>query len=166
MPNYELRRLRSSDAAAFRALRLEALEKHPEAFGSSWEDEQQRSESRFAEWLEHGHVIGGLASDQTLAGMVGLSRPQAQKTRHTASIWGMYVSPAARGSGLARALLDAAVAAADPSVKSLRLSVEAENHAAIRLYEAAGFTRWALEREALKVGDVFHDEILMRLDRE
>jgi ribosomal protein S18 acetylase RimI-like enzyme len=51
-----------------------------------------------------------------------------------------------------------------PSVRSVRLCVEANNDPAIKLYESAGFKRWALEEEALKVGDTFHDEILMRLD--
>jgi ribosomal protein S18 acetylase RimI-like enzyme len=162
--HFELRRLRSSDAALFRELRLEALERHPEAFGASWEDEQRQPESRFAERLEAGHVMGGFTEEQTLCGIVGTAQCQGQKTRHIASIWGMYVRPAARGRGLGRSLLHAVIEAAHPPLKSLRLSVEANNHPAIRLYEAAGFTRWALEIEALKVADVFHDEILMRLE--
>jgi ribosomal protein S18 acetylase RimI-like enzyme len=114
--------------------------------------------------LENGHVIGAISSDETLVGTIGVSRSYGQKTRHTGSIWGMYVRPTARGKGLARILLAAAIEEVGTSLKSLRLSVEAKNDPAIRLYESMGFVRWALEVEALKVGDVFHDEIHMRLE--
>ena len=164
MERFALRRLRSDDALAFRQIRLQALREHPEAFGASWEEEQDQPESRFAERLENGHVIGGISEGEMIVGTIGISRSQSQKTQHIGSIWGMYVSPAARGKGLARQLLNAAVAEAGPSVRSLRLCVEANNDPAIKLYESAGFKRWALEAEALKVGDIFHDEILMRLD--
>lgn len=164
LERFALRRLRSDDASAFRQVRLRALREHPEAFGASWEEEQDQPESRFAERLENGHVIGGISEGEMIVGTIGISRSKGQKTQHIGSIWGMYVSPAARGKGLARQLLNAAVAEFGPSVRSLRLCVEANNDPAIKLYESAGFKRWALEAEALKVGDTFHDEILMRLD--
>jgi ribosomal protein S18 acetylase RimI-like enzyme len=164
LQNVKLRRLDGSDAPTFRAIRLEALHSHPEAFGASWEDEHVQPESRFAERLESGHVIGAISSDGTLVGTIGISRSYGQKTRHIGSIWGMYVRPTARGKGLARMLLAAAIDEVGTSLKSLRLSVEAKNDIAIRLYESMGFVQWALEAEALKVGDVFHDEILMRLE--
>ncbi|WP_155774431.1 GNAT family N-acetyltransferase [Rhizobium etli] len=44
------------------------------------------------------------------------------------------------------------------------LSVVSSNVAAIRLYRSMGFKEWAVEVEALKVGDIYHDEILMRLE--
>lgn len=45
-----------------------------------------------------------------------------------------------------------------------RLSVASSNRAAIRLYESFGFNAWAIDTEALKVGDVYHHETLMRRD--
>lgn len=164
MEYFALRRLRGEDAPAFRQIRLQALHEHPEAFGASWEEEQDQPESRFAERLENGHVIGGILGENTIVGTIGISRSKGQKTQHIGSIWGMYVTPAARGKGLARQLLNAAMAEFGPSVRSVRLCVESNNDPAIKLYESAGFKRWALEAEALKVGDTFHDEILMRLD--
>ena len=164
LERFELRRLRRDDASAYRQIRLRALREHPEAFGASWEEEQVQPESRFAERLENGHVIGGISEGEIIVGTIGISRSHGQKTQHIGSIWGMYVSPTARGKDLARLLLNAAVAEVGPSIRSLRLCVEANNIPAIQLYESAGFKRWALEAEALKVGDVFHDEILMRLE--
>lgn len=164
MERFELRRLRRDDASVFRHIRLQALREHPEAFGASWEEEQDQPETRIAERLESGLVIGGISEGGKIVGTIGISRSNGQKTRHIASIWGMYVSPAARGKGLARQLLNAAVVDLGPPIRSVRLCVEANNDPAIKLYESVGFTRWALEAEALKVGDKFHDEILMRLD--
>ena len=47
------------------------------------------------------------------------------------------------------------------SVEEVRLSVVVPNAAAVRLYEAAGFERYGLERRALKVAGRHHDEALM-----
>lgn len=162
---FEIRQLVRDDAQSFRDIRLEALSSHPEAFGSSFEDERDRPELHFADWLESGHILGGWTADGTLGGVIGLSRSTAAKTRHIAVIWGMYVRPSARGSGLSRGLISAAIDAGGSGVRSFRLGVVATNEPAIRLYKSLGFQQWAVEVEALKVGDVYHDELLMRLDR-
>ncbi len=163
MDSLSLRRLSGDDAPAYRDLRLEALRLEPQAFGSSWEEEAPRSMAEFATRLVDTHVIGALTV-AGLVGMVGLQRSNRVKTVHIGSIWGMYVRPAARGRGIGRRLLTAAIAEAGPEVRSLRLAVEAENLPARRLYESVGFVAWAREAEALRIGDTFHDEILMRLE--
>lgn len=162
--DFYLRRLRGDDATAYKEVRLRALRDHPEAFVSSWEEEQDQTEAWFAERLENGHVIAGVSAAGDIVGTIGIRRSQGLRTRHIGSLWGMYVSPAARGTGLARQLLEAGVAEFGPSIRSVRLCVEANNAPAIRLYESVGFKRWAVEAEAAKVGDTFHDDILMRLD--
>ena len=43
-----MRQLGAGDAAAFRALRLEALRLHPEAFGAAWEEEAALDDAAFA----------------------------------------------------------------------------------------------------------------------
>jgi ribosomal protein S18 acetylase RimI-like enzyme len=164
LARFELRRLSGKDASAYRQIRLQALHDHPDAFEASWQDERELSEARFAERLDNGHVIGGFDESSVLVGTVGLFLSGGAKRQHIASVWGMYVSSVARGKGLARQLLDAILADVGPSVRSVRLGVEAANEPAIRLYESVGFRQWALETEALRIGDAFHDEILMRLD--
>ncbi|GAB3868334.1 GNAT family N-acetyltransferase [Dactylosporangium cerinum] len=58
---------------------------------------------------------------------------------------GVYVRPEARGTGLAPALFEAALAWSwalpDPSVERVRLYVHEDNARAQALYEKAGFTR-------------------------
>ncbi len=84
--------------------------------------------------------------------------------RHIATIWGVYVRPEGRGTGLSRSLMIAAIDEARQTCRSIRLTVASSNAAAIRLYESLGFKAWAIDTDALKVGEIYHDEILMRLD--
>jgi ribosomal protein S18 acetylase RimI-like enzyme len=77
----------------------------------------------------------------------------------------MYVDAALRGSGLARQLVDAVIAAArEAGAVVLHLTVTVGNQPAQRLYRRMGFTTYGTERRSLKVGDRFFDEELMALD--
>ncbi|MBR0669067.1 GNAT family N-acetyltransferase [Roseomonas hellenica] len=156
-----IRCLGAADAAAYRAIRLEALERCPENFGASADIEGAQPLAWFAERLAGSHVFA--AGGDPLDGVIGLRPQEAPKLRHKVLIWGFYVRPAARRRGLGAALLGHAIAAARGLVEELRLSVAAENAAAIRLYEAAGFTAYGREPRALRVGGRDVDELLMAL---
>jgi len=163
-PPLILRRLAAPDAACYRELRLEGLRRHPEAFSSSWEDESSRSLDWFAGRLEGNAVFGAnSAVDPTLAGVVGLHVPEAVKLRHKGALWGMFVQPEYQGTGLGMALVAHVIEYAAQVVEEVRLTVVASNTAAIRLYTRAGFEQYGLERRALKVGEHYHDELLMTL---
>jgi RimJ/RimL family protein N-acetyltransferase len=75
----------------------------------------------------------------------------------------MYVRPEARRTGLVAALVQQVVAHAGTLVERVCLTVVASNVAARRLYSAAGFEEYGLERRALKVGSEYYDEVLMAL---
>lgn len=159
-----IRLLTPEDAALFRRLRLEALRAHPEAFGASHEDEAARPEAWWAERLRGSAVFAGWrAEGAEPAGLMALALPTAAKTRHKALLWSVYLRPESRGSGLAAALLRAVIAHAEGRVEEIRLSVVAGNDRARRLYESLGFRAWATEPRALKIGDRYYDETLMRL---
>jgi len=164
MQRFSIHRLERGDASAFRDIRLEGLSRHPEAFGASYEDELQYSEMQIGDRIANNFIFGGVCEDGTLAGVIAVNKSHGAKVRHIGSIWGMYVRPEARGTGLSRLLMSAAVDEAKTTCRSIRLSVVSSNRAAIRLYESFGFKAWAKDTEALRVGDVYHDEILMRLD--
>lgn len=163
MEAFKIRRIIESDLDDFRKLRLEALRLHPEAFGASYDECSQKSLQFFAEQLSTSHVFGGFDVNNTLQGMIGVSRSSLLKLSHVANIWGMYVRAEKRGSGLSAGLMDAALEAAS-SAKTLKLSVVTTNRAAYALYRSFGFTEWANDTAALCVNGVFHDEFLMRRD--
>ncbi|GAB2713079.1 GNAT family N-acetyltransferase [Comamonas sediminis] len=163
---WEIRWLTPADAAAFQRLRLAGLRASPSAFGSSYEEEKDRSlaviEARLAPSADQG-VLGAFARSQ-LVGMLGIRRQDGLKTRHRMALWGVYVEPAFRGQGIAQALLAQAVAFARqvPGAVQIHLSVNAANASAIRLYEQAGFRAYGTEPAALLVDGELHDELLMQ----
>jgi RimJ/RimL family protein N-acetyltransferase len=159
----EVRRLEAHDIADYRELRLEGLRGHPEAFGASWEDESAKPAAWWAERLQTSIVFGGWIDDSPLLGVAGLHVNVAAKLRHKGILWGMYVRPAARRTGLAAALVQRVIEQARTLVEEINLTVVASNAAAHRLYSAAGFEQYGLERQALKVGDAYYDEVLMAL---
>lgn len=161
---FTIRPLELGDAAAFRALRIEALSAHSSCFGSSLEEAADRAVGWYEEIASTGLVIGCLDNTGVLAGMAGLELPTEQKARHRATLWGMYVAPRLRGTGAAEALAHATVALARPPVEEVLLTVTLDNVTATRLYERLGFTRYGLDERALKLADgSYVDEVLMRL---
>jgi RimJ/RimL family protein N-acetyltransferase len=158
-----VRRLVEADAPAYRQVRLEALTSHPEAFGSSWEDEADQPLAWFEGRLAGSAVFGGFLGGPFLSGVAGLRVQDRAKQRHKAVLWGMFVRPGARGSGLAQALVGAVVEHGKGVVDEILLTVVTSNHAAVRLYTAAGFTAYGTERRALKIGERYYDEMLMAL---
>lgn len=162
-----VRRLTPSDAPALRQLRLDALRETPEAFGSSYEEEHTLTLDDFRAWIAPADdsAMFGAFADGALAGIIGVARQRRLKVRHKAHIWSVYVAPAWRGQGLARQLMQAALghAGAMRGVRTVQLSVTANNAAARRLYASLGFETYGHEHEALCVNGVLYDEVLMAL---
>jgi RimJ/RimL family protein N-acetyltransferase len=159
----KVRRLETDDVGIYRELRLEGLESHPEAFSASWEDESAKPASWWAERLQASTVFGGWIDGSPLLGVAGFHVSGAPKLRHKGILWGMYVRPQARGSGLATSLVQRVIEHARTLVEEISLTVVASNQAAHRLYSAAGFEPYGLERRGLKVGDAYYDHVLMAL---
>ncbi len=158
----EVRLLTADDAPAFQALRLRALREHPEAFASTFEEEQQEPLAQVARQLRDGpplnFALGALAAE-TLVGLTHLARYPGAKLRHKARIGGMYVAPEVRGQGVGAALLDAAIAQAEAlgGIEALTLAVTVGNTAARALYRAAGFVPFGVEPEFIRVDDHYYD---------
>jgi len=164
------RLLTTSDILAFRALRLDALRLHPEAFVPTYEEEREIDPAMIAprfrnDWISGGNFIIGAHVFGWLAGAVGVRRWPRQKQRHKATLWLLYARSDVRGQGIGRELLDLAIARCqqDLDVEQLHLSVGCESHAARRLYRDRGFRRFGLESAALKLGDRSIDVELMAL---
>lgn len=163
MSELQVRRLRGDDAAAFKAIRLHGLRLHPDAFGSSFEEEADRPLDRTAQALEDSFVAG-CERDGVLLGVAGLRKGASLKTRHRGVLWGVFVDPAARGLGVGERLVAAILDQARGELEDLILTVSAHNATAIALYQRFGFAEYGLDRRSLKLGDGYVDELLMRLD--
>jgi ribosomal protein S18 acetylase RimI-like enzyme len=158
--NFTVRRLESSDAALYRELRLEALRLHPYAYGSTFELEAAEPLTYFAGRLETSDILLGSIGDEP-KGIARLSIPTFITERHKGMLTGMYVRAAARGTGLASALVEAVVERARGRVILIELSVVTTNEAARRLYARHGFEIYGVDPFALKHGDRYFDEYQM-----
>ena len=155
-----IRPLRPDDAELYRTIRLEALRAHPEAFSSSADLEGAQPLTWFAERLTV-NVVFGAFREATLLGTAGFRGQSAVKQAHKATLWGMYLRPEARGSGLARRLVEAVLDHARGRVELIQLAVVADNVVARRLYASLGFTEYGIEVHSLKVDGRYLDEVLM-----
>lgn len=160
MTDLSIRRLGPADAAAYREIRLEGLERHPEAFGSTHEIEAGLSLEDFARRVAEVATFAA-ERDGRLLGLAGLARESSPKRRHRGTLVRMYVRPEARGSGAADALVEAVLDhARAEGLDSVILAVTVGNQAAGRLYDRHGFTVYGIEPGALKFGDQSYDDEL------
>ena len=162
-----IRPTRAEDAAAYRALRLDSLQAHPEAFGADYATSAARPIEYWQERMhsgsggEHGATYIAEAAGE-LIGMTALVRNDLAKTRHAGSIFGVYTRPDWRGTGVADALIEACVAyARELGLRLVRLGVVTTNASAIRMYQRCGFTVYGVEPEAIQHDGMYYDELLM-----
>jgi ribosomal protein S18 acetylase RimI-like enzyme len=131
----EIQRLGADEWAVFRELRLRALREAPYAFGSRYDDWVQAEDDRWRARLtavplnlvaRRGGELLGMASG-VLDG------------EDEAELISMWVDPAARGSGVAAALVGAVVEWARAAGRTTYLMVRSDNARAIATYARAGF---------------------------
>jgi RimJ/RimL family protein N-acetyltransferase len=169
--SHTIRPLTASDFPAWLALRIKALDGHPDAFGSSSTDEWVANEhlarKSFTERSIAGEnaIFGAFDEAGNLVGVTGFVRESGTKSRHRAFAWGVYVAPAARGAGLATRLMQAVIAHARSveGVTQLELTAASHNTAAISVYKKLGFTTFGRHPRALMLENRPIDEDLMVL---
>mgnify|MGYP000482025717 CR=1 FL=1 len=165
-----IRPLTPADAHSYMALRREMLGDSPWAFSASPHDDTVLNPALLTTRLaEPGQAIVGayghdpMSGALHLVGAAGLRRNHSSKMAHRAHIWGVYVTPSARGRGIATQVMKAILALAGtwPGVNSVNLSGSVRSTAAHRLYERMGFQQWGLEPGAIMLDGHAYDEIHM-----
>lgn len=143
MKNFNIKVLTPEDWALYKSVRLESLKDSPDSFGAIYEQESALSDSDWQARLDlnaRGLVAFPLVAEQG-GRAVGLAwgvihAPEVE----TAHIYQMWVSPAARGKGIAKALLgEIKTWAIDKECDCLALDVTTSNEAAVCLYRSSGF---------------------------
>lgn len=163
-----IRRLCPDDLPAYRKLRLECIEANPSAVSFSYEEESALPLDQMRERLvcSPDQALFGVFDDANLMAMAGFRREPRSKIRHRGDIFGVYVAPAARGTGVSRKLLEALLdhVRTIPEMVIVNLSVRTTNDVARALYRRLGFTVTGIDRRAIFADGAYHDEERMTLE--
>lgn len=138
-----VRRIRPGDGNALREVRLRALQTDPEAFAATYQQAALRKDDDWEEMAVDAatggeKVIFLAESDDGCVGMVGaFARPNEPVTRN---LYGMWVAPEARSSGIGMKLVDEVLEWSKAAgAEEVKLWVVESNHKAVALYQRAGF---------------------------
>ena len=160
-----IREAAPKDAVQFRGLRLYALQESPTAFSADYQKNLNHSRQYWEEMLTmqaDESTIFLATHENSLIGTTGIVRGGTPKTRHSATVWGVYVRPEWRGLHVAEALIIACFTwARARKIVAARLGVTATNTSAIRCYERCGFAITGTEPRALYYEGQYHDFFMM-----
>ena len=131
----EILRIGPDEWEVFRELRLRALREAPYAFGSRYDDWAEAPEASWRDRLSNVPLNLVARVDGELVGMAS----GVVEDEDGAELISMWVDPAARGSGVAAALIQAVVEWARSAGRATYLMVRSENARAIAAYARAGF---------------------------
>jgi ribosomal protein S18 acetylase RimI-like enzyme len=156
MTEISVRRLGEEDWAEYRRTRLRALKESPEAFVASVEEEAEFDDERWRDRMRRSQRLLALRDDEAL-GVVSVG---SENTADDAvgELFGLWVSPDARGTGVARRLLEAAARAAREShMKHLVYWVGTDNGRAVAFASSFGF-RPTDNRRPMRIRGLDQDE--------
>lgn len=133
-----------------------------ENFASHHQDELAVPLETTKHHLQADFVVGAFIDD-ALVGIGGLSRQTGGKINHRGLLWGMYVKPAYRGSGISNAIMQKLIDHAEIiGIEQIILTVVSENLTASRFYERWGFNVYGIDKSSIKLADGSSlDETLM-----
>ena len=160
MSDIAVRLLNKTEASLFRKIRLEALQKNPEAFTSSYQEEEILPLQRFEEQVEKAAIFVVFDGKEPV-GVAALGAERSLKKSHIGRLWSVYVRDSARRKGAGSKLLEAVLDHAIQHFDLIQLTVSAANPSARRLYEKAGFEEYGFEKFAVKYNGAYADEVLM-----
>lgn len=151
----------------YRELRLEALRKEPQAFGSAHKDHVNLPIDEWKKWLNN-YVEGKdnwmvfASINGKLVGMIGAFQNNEGFKNKTVQIIAMYVSKDSRGKGISKLLMQALLNKLQKlvNVRKVFLDVNTDQNAAINLYKSFGFSIIGTDNPVLGDGKV-HEVYLM-----
>ena len=158
MADVTVRVLVEEDWQTYRQLRLAALERDPDSFAADLAEEEGYGEERWRDRIRRSRrLVASRGGDDVGVASMGQARDEEGIMDGVAELFGMWVSPQARGSGVAWELVTAAARQARKDEhQQLRLWVSTDNGRAIGFYSSYGF-RPADERRPMTTDDTVEE---------
>ena len=164
MSDITVRRLGEDEWEQYKTARLSALEESPEAFAASLDEERAYDEEFWRTRLRRSQRLLAEVDGKTV-GIVSVGQSQEGNDR-VAEIFGLWVAPAARGTGVATQLVHAGADEARSLGRShLAYWVGSDNGRAVAFASGCGF-RPTDSRRPMRVqqdGEDQEDEVAMVL---
>lgn len=161
-----IRPLTAADVAAYRALRIAALQQAPDAFTASVEEEQRMSDAEMLaravpDWPS---LSLGAFAESDMVGMAGYVANSRPKTRHKGVMVAVYVAPAWRAAKVGHRIVRAIIDHAAAQRAILTCAVRYDNAPARNLYHRLGFVPYGIEKNAICIDGRYFDDELLALD--
>lgn len=160
--------LTAKDWKRYKRIRLEALKTDPTAFANSYADMVKRPDRDWQEQmnksLKKDHYFYRFAlSGNEVVGMNGAYWSDKSTINHVAEVFGVFVRPDYRRRGIGRQLMETVIdeIKAMGRFRKIKLGVNAQNLAALRLYQSCGLKIVGCLKEELRFGDNYYDEYLL-----
>jgi GNAT superfamily N-acetyltransferase len=163
MSDITVRTLEPEEWDQYRSMRLKALEESPEAFVATHAEEQAEPEQFWRDRMERSvRLLAERDGEPVGIASVG---PGGDEEERAAQLFGLWVRPEARGSGVAAALVHAGARVAGEQGKSQLLYwVGTENGRAVAFASSFGFRPTGTRRPMRVVSkDDGEEEIAMTL---
>ena len=154
MISINYRKLLPEESKIYRAIRLESLEKFPEAFGATYQEalsiKKFRLESDIEEETPERFVYGAFAQKE----LVGICT-FVKNDNNTGSIYQMYVKREFQGKNIGKGLIEVVIAEACQNFNGIEIILEVTpgNDKAYNLYRKIGFQ---------EIPTTFSEEISMK----
>lgn len=107
MTEITVRALREDDWQDYRSIRLEALRESPEAFVATLAEEEAFDEAKWRERMNRSERLVAEVDGKAVGVVsIGRAREEGEDAEHVGELFGLWVSPEYRGSGVATRLVE------------------------------------------------------------
>jgi len=148
----------------FKKIRLDALMNNPESFGSSYEEAANRDDKKWKERFKDTNSIVFIAFNHKLPiGVSIVNYESAERFKHLAHIYSLYVKKEFRGKGISNLLIKSIILSTKrrKNIKKIKLNVVKQQIPAINLYKKFGFKIIGELKKEMKIKNRYYDEYLM-----
>ncbi len=139
-----VRQMTAADAAALKSVRLASLEDSPEAYSSTFDQEQAYSDELWTERAAGSSSAAMFVAHDDVGGPVGMVGAYQPGQAGLVELVSMWTAPSARGAGVGRALVSALLDwSCSAGAFEVQLWVMRGNDPAVGLYKRCGFVELA-----------------------